>query len=71
MLGLFCHPWRQGRRLELQPPQIHAVIMALYNLDVFRRLASQMDFAKRHEFKPQQVQYALQRDEDLLLLGRD
>lgn len=71
LLGLFFHPQRQGRRLELQPAQIHAVIMALYNLDVFRHLVGQADFAKRHGFKAHQVREARQRDEDLLLLGRD
>lgn len=70
LLGLFFHPRRRGR-LELEPPQIHAVIMALYNLDVFRRLAGQPDFAPRHGFKVWRVEDALRRDEDLLLLGRD
>ncbi len=71
LLGLFFHPRRRGRRLELEPAQIHAVVMALYNLDVFRRLAGQKDFAKRFKLPPQQVRQALRRDEDLLLLGRD
>lgn len=70
LLGLFFHPRRRGR-LEFQPAQIHAVILGLYNLDLFRGLAGQADFSQRFGFAPQRVQEALARDEDLLLLGRD
>jgi hypothetical protein len=71
LLGLFFHPRRRGRRLELEPPRIHGVVMALYNLDIWRRMAGQADFAQRWGFKPHQVREALKREEDLLLLGRD
>ena len=37
LLPLLFHPGRKGR-MELNPQQIHAVIAALYNLDVFRRM---------------------------------
>lgn len=71
LLGLFLHPRRAGQRLELAPPQIHAVIMALYNLDVFRQMLERPDFAQGLELDPARLEAARQADEELLLLGRD
>lgn len=70
LLGLFLHPQRRGR-LEFQPAQVHAVILALYNLDLFRDLARRPDFGARFGFSPQRVRQALASDQDLLWLGRD
>ena len=70
LLGLFCHPRRHGR-LELEPAQIHGVILALYNLDVFRRLAAQPEMARRQGLPEVRLPGALASDEALLDLGRD
>lgn len=70
LLPLFCHPRRRGR-LELRPPQIHAVILALYNLDQWRQLVARPGFAAAQGLKPGVVEAALASDETLLGLGRD
>ncbi len=68
LLPLLFHARRQGR-LDLTPPQIHAVIAALYNLDVFKQMVIKSDFQPRPE--SDRLEAALGNDEDLLLLGRD
>ncbi|MFZ5584814.1 MAG: YkgJ family cysteine cluster protein [Thermodesulfobacteriota bacterium] len=70
LLPLFCHPRRQGR-LRLNQPQIHGVVLALYNLDLWRQAVARPGFAQRQGLDPQRVEAALAADEDLLLLGRD
>lgn len=70
LLSLFFHPKRQGR-LKLSQAQTHAVIAALYNLDVFRQAAAQAGFAQKAGLKPERVSQALKSDEELLSLGRD
>lgn len=70
LLPLFCHPRRQGR-LELRPPQIHAVILALYNLDQWRQVVARPGFADAQGLEPEAVEAALASDEALLDLGRD
>lgn len=68
LLPLFFHPKRRGR-LKLTPPQIHAVIAALYNLDVFRKMVDQPGFRKR--FDPERIERSLTDDEELLQVGAD
>lgn len=70
LLPLFCHPRRKGR-LDLRPNQIHAVILALYNLDQWRRVVARPDFAPAQGLEPGMVAAALVSDEALLDLGRD
>lgn len=70
MLPLFCHPRRQGR-LRLNQHQIHGVVLALYNLDLWREAVARPEFAARQGLDPAAVAAALARDEDLLILGRD
>jgi hypothetical protein len=67
---LFLHP-RRPRPLSLPSADVHAVVMALYNVDVFREFASRPGFASRSGLDPQRVAQALRSDEDLLALGQD
>jgi len=67
---LFLHP-RRPRPLSLPPPEVHAVIMALYNLDVFREFAARPGFAERSGLPGKRVAGALASDEALLELGQD
>ena len=68
LLPLFFHPKRRSR-LQLSPQQIHAVIAALYNPDVFRQMVEQPEFRKK--YGPARVDQALASDEGLMILGRD
>ncbi len=70
LLGLFFHPRRRGR-LKLNQAQTHAVIAALYNLDVFRQAVAKPGFAQGAGVAPERVERALASDEELLGLGRD
>src|SRR5574341_1182492 len=67
---LFLHP-RRPRPLSLAPPEVHAVVTALYNLDVFRELAARPGFAERSGLSDERVARALASDEALLELGQD
>ncbi len=67
---LFLHPGRP-RPLALSTAQLHAVIMALYNLDVFRRFVAQPDFGARSGLEGPAVARALASDGALLELGQD
>jgi Fe-S-cluster containining protein len=67
ILSLFMHPARRA----LTERQTHAVIMALYNLDVFRQAVSAAGFAGRAGLAPDRVAGALQDDVALLDLGQD
>lgn len=68
MARLFLHP---RRPLSLSSEQVHAVIMALYNLDVFRRAVARPDFGARFGLDDAVVARALSSDEALLDLGQD
>ncbi len=67
---LFLHP-RRPRPLSLPPSEVHAAIMALYNLDVFREFAARPGFAERSGLPGERVERALASDEALLELGQD
>jgi uncharacterized protein len=67
---LFLHP-RRPRPLSLSPEQVHAVVLALYNLDVFRRSVEGPGFARRFGLAEAAVARALASDEALLELGQD
>ncbi|HSN90961.1 MAG TPA: YkgJ family cysteine cluster protein [Anaeromyxobacteraceae bacterium] len=67
---LFLHP-RRPRPLSLPPSEVHAVVMALYNLDVFREFVARPGFAGRSGLPPERVDRALASDEALLELGQD
>lgn len=69
-LGLWFHPGRRGR-LELNPTQTHAVVAALYNLDVFRRMLEQPATLEGTGIPAPRVERAREEEEELLLLGRD
>ncbi len=69
-LGLWFHPARKGR-LKLNPAQTHAVIAALYNLDVFRRLLDDPAAWQDTGIPPRLVDRAREDELDLLMLGRD
>lgn len=68
LLPLFFHPNRQGR-VALSPQQIHAVIAALYNLDIFKKMVEQGALDK--VFDGKRIKAGLASDLDLLILGRD
>ncbi len=70
MARLFLDP-RRRRPLSLSADEVHAVVMALYNLDVFRDLVAQPGFASRSGMEGERVDRALSSDEALLELGRD
>jgi Fe-S-cluster containining protein len=65
---LFLDP-RRPRPLALSPDDVHAVVMALYNLDVFREYVARPGFAARSRLEPAAVERALASDEALLDLG--
>lgn len=67
---LFLHP-RRPRPLALSPAGIHAVVMALYNLDVFRERVGRPGFAAECGLGEARVARALASDEALLELGED
>ena len=68
MHTLFFHPRRSGR-LQLTPRQIHAVILALYNLDVFRAMVARPEFPMNPGGRGAGASDL--DDETLLKLGRD
>lgn len=65
---LFLHPHRR-RPLSLGPAEVHAVVMALYNVDVFRSFVARPGFAARFGLAEDGVARALASDEALLELG--
>ncbi len=65
---LFLHP-RRARPLALAPADVHAVVMALYNLDVFRAHAARPGFAEASGLGAARVARGLASDEALLELG--
>jgi hypothetical protein len=67
---LFLHP-RRPRPLALPPAQVHAVVLALYNLDVFREFVRQPGLAERFGLGAPVIDRALSSDEALLDLGQD
>jgi len=67
---LFLHP-RRPRPLSLSSADVHAVVMALYNLDTFRELVAQPGFAAHSGFQGARVAGALASGEALLELGQD
>ena len=67
---LFLDP-RRPRPLALAPAGIHAVVMALYNLDVFRAHAARPGFGADCGLDAARVARALASDEALLELGQD
>jgi Fe-S-cluster containining protein len=68
LLGLVMHPSRRGR-VELSPAQTHAVILGLYNIDVFRQWAGTPAGAARLGLAPEGARTLS--DEELLVLGQD
>jgi Fe-S-cluster containining protein len=68
LLPLLFHPKRKGR-LNLNPRQLHAVILALYNPEMLRASLSQP--VLRDKFDSHRLNTAQQNAEELLLLGRD
>ncbi len=69
VMELFLHPGRKGR-MELNQRQTHGVILALYNLEVFRQLAGQAGFAGRFGLDEALCAAAMGDDEALLRLGQ-
>jgi Fe-S-cluster containining protein len=67
---LFLHP-RRPRPLSLPGADVHAVVMALYNPDVFRKFAARPGFASESGLAPERVEEGLRSDEGLLALGHD
>ncbi len=66
----FLHP-RKARPMTLDSRQMHGVILALYNLDLFRQTVDQPAFAERFGLSPSQIKDALISDEALLELAQD
>jgi Fe-S-cluster containining protein len=67
---LLLHP-RRPRPLSLASDDVHAAVMALYNVDVFREFAARPGFAARAAFAAERVAQALRSDEALLALAQD
>lgn len=67
---LFLHP-RRPRPLSLPGVDVHAVVMALYNLDVFREFVARPGFAEQSGLPEDRVAPALASDQALLELGQD
>lgn len=67
---LLLHP-RRPRPLSLAPAELHAAVMALYNVDVFREYAARPGFAAEAGVPGTRVEGALASDEALLELGQD
>lgn len=70
LLSLLMHPHRP-RPMELSERQVHGVVMALYNLDVFREAVTLDGFARRFGLEQERLEAALLSDESLLELGQD
>ena len=70
LMKLFLHPRRRGK-LELTPPQVHAVVAGLYNLDVFARMLAETELARRAGLDAKRVERALTQPEELVSLGQD
>lgn len=70
LLGLWFHPSRRGR-MELEPAQVHAVIAALYNPDVFLQMVLDPKKRKTMGISPARAVRAKRDDLELLKLGRD
>ena len=68
LMELLLHPRRTGR-LKLNQAQTHAVIAALYNLDVFRQNIALKGFGEKFGFSDADIAGAGASDEDLLVLG--
>jgi Fe-S-cluster containining protein len=67
---LFLDP-RRPRPMALSPAEVHAVVLALYNLDVLREMVAGPGFAARSGLGEERVRRALAADEALLELGQD
>lgn len=70
LMDLVMHPARKGK-LDLTPPQVHAFVAALFNLDIFLRLVGDPGFASQFGFASARVAAALLDREELMLLGQD
>jgi Fe-S-cluster containining protein len=68
--AFFLHP-RRRRPMALSERQLHGVLMALYNLEVFAELVARADFAPRFGLPRERTELALASDEALLELGLD
>jgi uncharacterized protein len=67
---LLLHPARP-RPLALPPADLHAAVLALYNVDVFRELAERPGSSGRLGVPAARVERALASDEALLELAQD
>jgi Fe-S-cluster containining protein len=67
---LFLDP-RRPRPMALTAADVHAVVLSLYNLDVFREMVAGPGFAARTGLGSERVARALASDEALLDLGQD
>lgn len=67
---LLLHPARP-RPLSLAPAELHAVVMALYNVDVFRQFVARPGFAAGAGVPASRVERAIESDDALLELAQD
>lgn len=67
---LLLHPARP-RPLSLSPAELHAAVMALYNVDVFREFVARPGFAAQAGVRAGRVERALASDDALLELAQD
>lgn len=70
IMRLYLHPKRK-RPMALSDQEMHAIIMALYNLDVFARFIQQEEFSSTFNISKMIIDQALTSDEKLLKLGQD
>ncbi len=67
---LLLHP-RRPRPLSLSPAEMHAVVMALYNVDTFRDFVARPAFAAEANVPAARLERALASDDALVELGQD
>ena len=70
IMKFYLHPKRK-RPMELSDKEMHAIIMALFNLDIFFSFIQQKEFRDLYDILQEQIEQALKSDVDLLNLGQD
>ncbi len=70
IMNFFLHPERV-RPMSLKDEDMHAIIMALYNIDVFRKFIQQPEFKNTYNISSLNKDTAIESDEILLKLSQE
>ncbi len=70
IMTFFLHPERI-RPMTLKDEEMHAIIMALYNIDVFRRFIQQPEFNSTYNILSLNRDTAVESDENILNFGQE